>query len=324
MNEANEILGKLIKWLTTVKKVCPACEGKGKYECTCNPITMMEKCYWCKGTGKTINYKELKNTKIIGKCEVCGGTKVQHCPSCSGTGKIKNQNGDNIKCLKCMGSGIVQCEICKGTGNKNEETITKVKEDVSCTHCNGKGEKKCTNCDSNHKRECYKCHGKGKYVGFFKPLFLLYAWVMIIGLSLQFFYIAIPLIILLIALKIKDKKRNVTSREVRTEVLDEKDSLRNFTDDNALLSPLKVDGRFGYKDLEGNIVIAPQFDEVGNFSEGLAKVKLGSKWGYIDANGGLAIDTKFDEASDFKNGIASIRNDNKCGIMDKNGNIDFN
>jgi hypothetical protein len=37
------------------------------------------------------------------------------------------------------------------------------------------------------------------------------------------------------------------------------------------------------------MVIKPQFDMAGDFSEGLAQVKIGNKWGYIDKTGRFAI-----------------------------------
>lgn len=41
-------------------------------------------------------------------------------------------------------------------------------------------------------------------------------------------------------------------------------------------------GKEGFIDASGRIVIAPQFDKVKPFSEGLAGVMIGDKWGYID------------------------------------------
>jgi len=44
---------------------------------------------------------------------------------------------------------------------------------------------------------------------------------------------------------------------------------------------IKKGGKFGFITKEGTIV-QPQFDEVYNFYDGVAKVKVGGKWGYID------------------------------------------
>ena len=49
----------------------------------------------------------------------------------------------------------------------------------------------------------------------------------------------------------------------------------------------------GYIDKMGSMVIKPQFDAVGRFSEGLAEVKKGGKWGYIDKTGSFVIKPQF-------------------------------
>ena len=40
-------------------------------------------------------------------------------------------------------------------------------------------------------------------------------------------------------------------------------------------------GKAGLIDKTGRIVINPQLDDVGFFSEGLAQVRIGDKWGFI-------------------------------------------
>lgn len=59
--------------------------------------------------------------------------------------------------------------------------------------------------------------------------------------------------------------------------------------DNSGLYAIEVDGKHGYMDRSGNVVIAPQFDNTNGFSEGRAAVLVGSKWGYIDTGGRLAV-----------------------------------
>jgi len=53
-------------------------------------------------------------------------------------------------------------------------------------------------------------------------------------------------------------------------------------------SPLflvRQDGKLGYIDKTGQIVINPQFDWASSFFEGLARVWIGGKSGYIDKAG---------------------------------------
>ena len=66
------------------------------------------------------------------------------------------------------------------------------------------------------------------------------------------------------------------------------------------LACVAVDGKIGYMDRTGKIVIKPQFDVATPFNNGIASValgkyelqegvshfvRIGDKWGYIDKNG---------------------------------------
>lgn len=51
------------------------------------------------------------------------------------------------------------------------------------------------------------------------------------------------------------------------------------------LFPVYQNGKRGYIDKTGKIVINPQFDDARHFTEGLASVNIGDKWGYIDKAG---------------------------------------
>jgi len=68
----------------------------------------------------------------------------------------------------------------------------------------------------------------------------------------------------------------------------------------------------------GSVVIIPQFESAGPFSEGLAAVEVGQdkgwKWGYIDNSGSFVIAPQFDYADGFSEGLAAVRlGDEKTG-----------
>lgn len=72
----------------------------------------------------------------------------------------------------------------------------------------------------------------------------------------------------------------------------------------------------------GEIIIEPQFDLAGHFSDGLAAVKLNGKWGYIDKDGKTVISPQFDQAVPFQNGLAQVvvrSSPPKFGYVDKTG-----
>lgn len=72
------------------------------------------------------------------------------------------------------------------------------------------------------------------------------------------------------------------------------------------LFPIDKNGKSGYIDHTGKVVIPLRFDEARWFSEGLAPIRIGSDWGYIDTNGKIIINPSFFSASGFSDGIAEV------------------
>lgn len=73
------------------------------------------------------------------------------------------------------------------------------------------------------------------------------------------------------------------------------------------LSAVEIDGKWGFIDKTGTIVIPIKYDFALSFSEGLALVKVGKLWGYVDGTGKFAIEPKYEEARSFSEGLANIR-----------------
>lgn len=73
---------------------------------------------------------------------------------------------------------------------------------------------------------------------------------------------------------------------------------------------VQVNGKYGYIDRAGHVVVPPQYSRAEDFSEGLAAVSFDSsypgKWGYIDTNGRFVIAPRFQEAHSFSDGIARV------------------
>ncbi len=79
--------------------------------------------------------------------------------------------------------------------------------------------------------------------------------------------------------------------------------------------------RRGYMDLDGRIVIAPEFFAAGPFNGGLAPV-LRAAWdrfGYIDRQGRTVIEPRFDAALPFAGELAPVRVDGQWGFIDRQG-----
>ena len=92
----------------------------------------------------------------------------------------------------------------------------------------------------------------------------------------------------------------------------------------AALVPFENDGRWGYRDDGGNVVIAPQYQVAQEFtSGGIAAVVDGQGWAYIDRSGRvvvrpLAVDNGPD---DFREGLARFRGSGKVGFFDRRGRV---
>lgn len=88
------------------------------------------------------------------------------------------------------------------------------------------------------------------------------------------------------------------------------------------LRPVQKDGKWGYIDKTGKIVIKPQFYWVEEFSEGLAAFETeDSKHGYIDETGKVLVEPKLDRAEPFSEGLAPVAIDFEWGFIDKTGKI---
>ncbi len=108
------------------------------------------------------------------------------------------------------------------------------------------------------------------------------------------------------------------------------------------------DGKYGYIDHEGKILIRPQFVWADDFFQGMGTAyvcgryvsvdlsgnllplrsaapgrlepkRKGGKIGFVDSSGGFAITPIFDEALPFSDGYAAVRIRNKWGFIDKTG-----
>ncbi|EAH9640326.1 WG repeat-containing protein, partial [Campylobacter coli] len=58
---------------------------------------------------------------------------------------------------------------------------------------------------------------------------------------------------------------------------------------------VKLNGKYGFIDKNGEFVIKPNFDDAWYFREGLAKVGLNGKYGFIDKSGKIVIEPIFDD-----------------------------
>lgn len=55
-------------------------------------------------------------------------------------------------------------------------------------------------------------------------------------------------------------------------------------------------------------IVEPKYEKVGSMEEGLANVRIDGKWGFVDQTGKLVIDAKYDYALPFSGGVALVAN----------------
>ncbi|HEG2606179.1 TPA: WG repeat-containing protein [Campylobacter lari] len=61
--------------------------------------------------------------------------------------------------------------------------------------------------------------------------------------------------------------------------------------------------KYGFIDKKGNLVTETEYDDIWNFSEGLAIVVLNEEYGFIDKQGNLVIETEYDVVLDLIKGV---------------------
>ncbi|MBR1883811.1 MAG: WG repeat-containing protein [Clostridia bacterium] len=90
---------------------------------------------------------------------------------------------------------------------------------------------------------------------------------------------------------------------------------------------VKVNGKWGYYDKENNPVIFPNFEYVGDIQpEGYVTLKQNGRWGCVKvAKYGLleVCAMEYEYIGSFKNGFAKVTVDGKDDFIDLNGDVIF-
>ena len=80
------------------------------------------------------------------------------------------------------------------------------------------------------------------------------------------------------------------------------------------LERVYLNGRCGYINSNGAVVISPKYDYAEDFHEGLERVYLNGRYGYINNKGEEVISLKYDYAEDFHEGLAAVELNKKMDI----------
>jgi hypothetical protein len=86
------------------------------------------------------------------------------------------------------------------------------------------------------------------------------------------------------------------------------------------LYPVDIDGKWGYINRTGHVVIPARYDEAAYFTEGLAAVRVRGRYGYIDPAGHWVIPPRFKYAFAFHEKLAWV-DDEPSGFIDRTGRL---
>ena len=84
------------------------------------------------------------------------------------------------------------------------------------------------------------------------------------------------------------------------------------------------ENKYGYIDSKDSMAVKPLYVDGTHFSEGLAAVATRELYGYINKSGDMVIPEQFVKAWEFNDGIARIHDGSRFGFIDKSGNKLFN
>ncbi|WP_194974105.1 WG repeat-containing protein [Aquiflexum lacus] len=101
-------------------------------------------------------------------------------------------------------------------------------------------------------------------------------------------------------------------------------NLETILPGNESLFPAKESNLFGFINQSGAWVIENRYEEVRNFTEGLAAVKINGAWEFLNKDGINITASAFDQVSDFNNSLALVKKNGKHNLIDQSGNILLN
>ena len=88
---------------------------------------------------------------------------------------------------------------------------------------------------------------------------------------------------------------------------------------NEGIAKVKVAGKWGFIDSKYDEILAPIYDEIGEFVDGITWVRLEGKCGLIDKNGRGITAPKYDTIANFEDGVALVSIKETFGYINRTG-----
>lgn len=100
-----------------------------------------------------------------------------------------------------------------------------------------------------------------------------------------------------------------------TEIFNDKlEDARPFGQINGYAA-VKTNGKWGFINKEGKVVIPPEYEDAASFTKGLAAVKKDGKWGFIDKNNKMVLENKYEDAGSFNDKGCVFVKDGKAWVL---------
>lgn len=89
------------------------------------------------------------------------------------------------------------------------------------------------------------------------------------------------------------------------------------------MAEASLNGKIGIIDIKGNTIIPFEYEEIGAFNEGLARVKKNGFYGFVNKKGEIVIPCIYDGAYGFSEGLTGVYKDGKSGFINHEGEMEI-
>lgn len=85
------------------------------------------------------------------------------------------------------------------------------------------------------------------------------------------------------------------------------------------LSKVKKDGKYGYVNAEGKVIVPVEYAEALTFNEGYSAVRKADKWAFLDSTGHFITAFVYTDAQGFSQGLAPAKKASGWGYVNTEG-----
>lgn len=117
------------------------------------------------------------------------------------------------------------------------------------------------------------------------------------------------------------KERKIDFLEKFTDATNRVEIEKDLVMTDSLFLPNLNEGKYGFSNKTGEVLIASEYDFVGPFSEGLATVVKSELQGAINKSGEIQIPIQYESLGNFHQGRAIIESQGKVGLIDRNNKL---